>query len=102
MYFLLTNFIVIPCATVIICGAFMLTAIIFADIAIGGALSMLAVAAGTILSAIVTMQNDILGCIAQLPGASIEGVHVTMVQTMASYVMVYALLLVLYRLARVR
>lgn len=102
MYFLLTNLIVIPCATVIICGAFMLTAIILADIAIGGALSMLAVAAGTMLSAIVTMQNDILGCIAQLPGASIEGVHVTMVQTMASYVMVYALLLVLYRLARVR
>ena len=102
IYFLLTNFIVMPCATVIICGAFLLTAIILADIAIGGALSVFAVAAGTVLSAIVTMQNDILSYISRLPGASIESVHVTVVQIMALYVMAYASLLVLYRLARVR
>ncbi|MCM1509368.1 MAG: ComEC/Rec2 family competence protein [Clostridium sp.] len=102
IYFLLTNFIVIPFATVIICGAFILTAIILADVLAGGMLSVVVKFASAILAAIVTMQNGILGIIAHLPGSSIEGIHFNMLQTASSYVMVYALLLVLYRLVRVR
>ncbi len=102
IYFLLTNFIVIPCATVIICGAFMLTAVIIVNMAVGGGLTLMARIVAAVLSAIVTTQNETLGFIARLPGASIEGVHINVVQVLALYAMVYALLLVLYRLVRVR
>lgn len=102
IYFLLTNFIVIPCATVIICGAFLLTAVIIVNMAVGGGLTLMARIVAAVLSAIVTTQNETLGFIARLPGASIESVHINVVQVVALYAMVYALLLVLYRLVRVR
>lgn len=102
LYFLLTNFIVIPCATVIICGTFLLTVIVIVNMVAGGGLTIMARLVAAILSAIVTAQNEILSFIARVPGASIEEIHISVVQVVALYAMVYALLLVLYRLVRVR
>lgn len=102
VYFLFANFVVIPCATVIISGAFLLTAIIIINMVAGGGLPIAAVAVAAILSAIITAQNSILSFIAWLPGSSIEDVHIGITQVMALYAMVYALLLVLYRLVRWR
>lgn len=80
----------------------MLTAVIIVNMAVGGGLTLMARIVAAVLSAIVTTQNETLGFIARLPGASIEGVHINVVQVLALYAMVYALLLVLYRLVRVR
>lgn len=83
VWFLLTNFIVIPAATLILYLSLLVLAI--------PQLSFL-------LVYVVGGLNSTLTKIAQLPGASIEGLHPTLTQT----VLVYVVILALYVLLRLR
>lgn len=72
-YFLLTNLIVVPFATLILYGALVV---------------MVVPAVGTVLAKVVQCLNNILSWLSQLPGASIEGLHPSVLQTVLCYVLV--------------
>lgn len=72
-YFLLTNLIVVPFATLILYGALVV---------------MVVPAVGTVLARVVQCLNNILSWLSQLPGASIEGLHPSVLQTVLCYVLV--------------
>lgn len=79
-YFLLTNFIVIPAATLILYGA----------------LAVLVVPAfGSVLLWFVAALNSVLGTMSQLPGASIDGLHPSVIQV----VIIYTLIAVVYAIS---
>jgi len=80
-YFLLTNLIVVPLATLILYGALLV---------------MLVPAAGGVLAWVVQLLNNALAWLSQLPGASIEGLHPSVLQT----VLCYLLVLIFYGLLR--
>ncbi len=80
-YFLLTNFLVIPAATLILYGAFL--TLLFPSVSI-------------LLIWIVKAMNESLHVIASLPGASIEGLHPTPLQV----AIIYVLFLLCYLTAR--
>lgn len=77
-YFLLTNFIVVPLATIIIYGAVALF--------ITMPIPALSTAIATILNAIAGFLNSSLSWIASLPGASIEGIHLNAYQVLMIYI----------------
>lgn len=83
-YFLLSNFIVIPCAYVILIGALLL---LFTSSAL----------MATTLSCIVMLMNRTLGGVASLPLSSIDHLHPTLLQTSLLYVAVGGLYVVLLR-----
>ena len=72
-YFLLTNLIVVPAATLILYGALVV---------------MVVPAVGTLLARVVQCLNNILNWLSQLPGASIEGLSPSVLQTALCYVLV--------------
>ena len=74
-YFLLTNFIVIPAATAIL------------YLSLG---TLLIPSLGTILAYIVGMLNSTLLYIATLPGATIEGLHPSVMLTISIYAVIFA------------
>ncbi|MBP5340706.1 MAG: ComEC/Rec2 family competence protein [Prevotella sp.] len=80
-YFLLTNFIVVPAATIILYGA--LVAFVFPP-------------AFTPLLWLVGRLNDALQFIASLPYSSINGLHPSVVQTVACYVLLALVCRALY------
>jgi len=86
-YFLLTNFIVIPVVTVILYGA--LSVVLFPSL-------------GIWLAAIVRLLNKALGWIAQMPYASIEDLHPSVLQVVLMYVVVLLIYLITSRLANAR
>ena len=82
-YFLLTNFIVIPATTVILCLALV---------------ALLLPVAGTMLFKAVGWLNAALSFIAgSLPCASIEGLHPTALQTALVYVIIVSIYLIIIR-----
>ena len=83
-YFLLTNFLVIPAATLILYGAL---------------LSLLFPPASIVLIQIVKAMNGGLRIIASLPGASIEGLHPTPLQVALIYLFILLCYLILRKLA---
>ena len=74
-YFLLTNFIVIPAATIIL------------YLALG---ALLIPSIGIILANIVGLLNTTLLYIASLPGATIEGMHPSVMLTASIYGIIFA------------
>ena len=82
-YFLLTNFIVVPAATVILYGALFVFII---------------PSSGSILLWIVEILNKALGFVSRMPCASIEGLHPTLLQVCLIYSIVICLYLALRRL----
>lgn len=82
-YFLLTNFLVIPAATLILYGAL---------------LSLLFPPASIVLIYIVKAMNGGLRIIASLPGASIEGLHPTPLQVALIYMFIVICYLILRKL----
>jgi competence protein ComEC len=84
-YFLLTNFIVIPAATVIL----WLSPVV-----------MIVPSLAYLLLNIVGLLNNVLTWIAAIPGASIEGLHPTLLQVIMSYVIFMALYLLVVRMSR--
>lgn len=84
-YFLLTNFIVIPCAPVIVCGTIVLSAIVTANIYTDGLLTHAVRIIGEAISDIIAIQNKMLEHIASLPGSSIEDIEINTIQVFALY-----------------
>ena len=82
-YFLLTNLIVVPFATLILYGALVV---------------MVVPAVGTVLARVVQCLNNILSWLSQLPGASIEGLHPSVLQTVLCYVLVLLFYILLRKL----
>lgn len=74
-YFLLSNFIVIPCAYLILTGAFLLLLTRLPFIAAG-------------LSYVVSTMSSALTAVATLPHASIEGLYPTLAQIMLTYLLI--------------
>ena len=83
VYFLLSNFLVIPAATLILYGALV---------------SLLFPPASIVLIYIVKAMNGGLRIIASLPGASIEGLHPTPLQVALIYVFILLCYLILRKL----
>ena len=79
-YFLLTNFIVIPLATVILYLALLCMAVSFWPWAVSWMTKVLA--------AVVELMNSVLGWIAQLPYCSISGLHPSVTQVALVYVVI--------------
>lgn len=93
-YFLLTNFIVVPAATVIIYGT--LAVLITSPIqAISGALAK-------VLNAIAYLLNSAMEWVASLPGASIEGIHISTTQLCFVYIIILCISLVFKHMLKVR
>ena len=84
-YFLLTNFIVVPAATLILYFSIVVLAI---------------PSLAYILLYIVSELNAVLAWVATIPGASIEGLHPTKIQTAMIYVIIAAVYLLIVRLRR--
>lgn len=92
VYFLLTNFIVIPLATFIIYAtAVLIVASLWAP-------AMAVVAA--VLRFVVKLQNTLVSWVSSLPGSSIEGIHINRLQLLFIYVLIIALLIFAERLLR--
>ncbi len=85
VYFLLTNFIVIPAATLIL----WLSPLVF-----------LFPSLAYLLLYIVSILNTLLSTIASIPGASIDGLHPTKLQTTMTYVVIVACYLLAFRFSR--
>jgi competence protein ComEC len=85
VYFLLTNFIVIPAATLIL----WLSPVVF-----------LFPSLAYILLYIVSVLNTLLTTIASIPGASIDGLHPTKLQTTMTYVVIVACYLLAFWFSR--
>ena len=85
VYFLLTNFIVIPAATLIL----WLSPLVF-----------LFPSLAYLLLYIVSILNTLLSTIASIPGASIDGLHPTKLQTTMTYVVIAACYLLAFRFYR--
>ena len=81
VYFLLTNFIVIPAATLIL----WLSPLVF-----------LFPSLAYLLLYIVSILNTLLSTIASIPGASIDGLHPTKLQTTMTYVVIVACYLLVF------
>lgn len=82
-YFLLTNLIVVPCATVILYGTILLLLL--------SPLAVLQHAVAYVLSGILSFMQYGVSFIAHLPGASIESIHITALQTLAIYLLLFCL-----------
>ena len=78
-YFLLSNFIVIPCATIILYTTVLLFACFFMPVA--------QLFIGKALQTIVGAMNTALHSIAHLPGASIEELHPSILQLFFCYIL---------------
>ena len=93
-YFLLTNFFVIPMATIIL----YLTALMFVSVLIPPVLPY--VAKG--LAVVVGWQNALTKWVASLPGASIEGISLNRLQVLMVYVVIAALAVIVYKVLRLK
>ena len=87
VFFLLTNFIVIPAAMLIL----WMTPVVLAFPSLA-----------YLLLYIVSSLNTLLSAVATLPGASISGLHPTILQTTMTYVVIVACYLLAFRLSRMR
>lgn len=83
-YFLLTNFVVLPAATVILYGALAF---------------MLVPALGSVLAWVVQSMNKALGWIAQMPCSSVDGLQPTIVQLIFVYLLIACIYVVTLRLS---
>ena len=94
VYSLLTNFVVIPAATAILYSAVALFALSWLPVA------QQAVAA--VVSFVVSALNSVLSAVASLPGASVDGLRFSALQTVLLYVMMVCICLFLSLLGRRR
>ena len=83
-YFLLSNFIVIPCAYLILLGGFLLLLTSWSFVA-------------TILSAVVSVMTVSLSFIASLPYATIEGLYPIPLQVVLTYLLIFLSIYLVFR-----
>lgn len=93
-YFLLTNYIVVPCATVIIYG----TVAVFLTIPV----PFLNVIVLRLVTWVLAFLNSSVGWISSLPGASVDNIHVSTVQLFCYYAAVAIVSIVCSYLSRLR
>lgn len=93
-YFLLTNFFVIPLATVIL----YLTALMFVSALVPPLLPWVAKA----LAVVVGWQNGLAKGVASLPGSSIEGISLSRLQLLMIYVIIIAAATIVYKVLRLK
>lgn len=94
VYFLLTNLVVIPAATVIIYGTVLMLALTV--------LPSLQAFVSIVLAFVVNMLNAILLWISSLPYASFDNIHVNALQVALVYIVIFILLHLLLMRRRVR
>jgi competence protein ComEC len=94
VYFLLTNFFVIPLATVVL----YLTALMFIAALIPPLLPLFA----RLLAWVVGAQTWLVRWVASLPGSSIEGITINRLQLLMVYVFIASLTVIIYKLLRIR
>ena len=87
-YFIITNFIVIPSATLILYGALAFFLLVPFRPFIAPVLSWAA-----------SFMNDSLSTVASLPGASISGIHVNGLQTALLYLLIFTIIILIIRLS---
>ena len=92
--FLLTNFFVIPLATVIL----YLTALMFVSALVPPLLPWMAKA----LAVVVGWQNGLAKGVASLPGSSIEGISLSRLQLLMVYVIIIAAATIVYKVLRLK
>ena len=93
-YFLLTNFFVIPLATVIL----YLTALMFVSALVPPLLPWMA----KVLAVVVGWQNGLAKGVASLPGSSIEGISLSRLQLLMVYVIIIAVATIVYKVLRLK
>ncbi len=93
-YFLLTNFFVIPLATVIL----YLTALMFVSALVPPLLPWIA----KVLAVVVGWQNGLAKGVASLPGSSIEGISLSRLQLLMVYVIIIAVAIIVYKVLRLK
>lgn len=93
-YFIFTNFIVIPCAPIIVCGTLLLSLFVIVSVNTGGMLQPMVKIASEVLSGIVAIQNTMLEHIAALPGSSIEGIEINAIQVLALYTIIICIAII--------
>ena len=93
-YFLLTNFFVIPLATVIL----YLTALLFASAVVPPLMPWVAKA----LAMVVGWQNTLATWVASMPGSSVEHIQINRIQLLLVYVVIAALATIGYKVLRLK
>ena len=94
VYFLLTNFIVIPLATFIIYT----TAVLIVASLWTPAMAVMS----AVLRFVVNLQNTLVSWVSSLPGSSIEGIQINRLQLFLIYILIIALLVFASRLLKKR
>lgn len=84
-YFIITNLIVVPCATAVLIGVVVLTALSWWN--------LLASHIAEVLISIIGFMNSSLHMIASLPGASIDGISLSPLRVLAIYIFILAIYL---------
>ncbi len=93
-YFLLTNFLVIPVSTLIIYSAL--------PVMLLGAYPGIQVYASAFLLKVVSFLNDSVSFLASLPGASIDGINMNLLQLFLYYVSVFCLYVIIIYMKKIR
>lgn len=97
LLFLLTNLVIIPSVLIVVWITLAMALLLAIDIAAGFNGGIVSFALGRLLSGVVWVVQRLLEIIAQLPCASIEGVHVNGIQVVAMYAIVVALVIYVNR-----
>ena len=93
-YFLLTNFLVVPVATVILYGTIALL--------LATPFMVVAKVLASALASMADFLNMALGTIASWPGASVEGINISLAQVVLLYVMLVSLTVIVAYVCRLR
>ena len=94
VYFLLTNFVVVPLATIVL----YLTAVMLVAALVPPLLPWVA----KVLAFVVTTQTAMVRWVSRLPGASVEGIDINRLQLLLVYIVITALAYVAWRFLRTR
>lgn len=91
-YFLLANFVAIPASTIILYG----TAVMF----LTGWQPYLQSVLSQVLAKVVELMNDSVAFVASLPGSSIEGIHISTLQTLLIYIFIFSVYFIIRYMRR--
>lgn len=88
IYFIVTNIVVVPMASIVICSMMILGAFISINIMMGGVLWTLVKGLGIMTGGVIWGQNWMVKMIGEIPGASIEGIDVSGIQVLGMYIII--------------
>lgn len=88
MYFVVTNIVVIPLASIVICGMLAFGALVSINMMMGGALWTMVKGFGIMVGGVIGFQNWMIKMIGNIPGSSIEGIDVSGIQVLGMYIII--------------